>query len=67
MLKKIKGLDNMYNRTDKDLLGAGLTAALGAGVVTSWAVSQGQSPLLALAITCVAGIFGVICHQADLI
>ena len=57
----------MYNRTDKDLLRAGLTAALGAGVVTSLAVSQGQHPMLALAITCVASIFGVICHQADLI
>jgi len=59
----------MYNKknTDKDLIAAGLTAALGAGVVTSFAVSQGQHPLLALAITAIATLFAVICHQYDLI
>ena len=58
----------MYKKnTDKDLLTAALTAALGAGVVTSFAVSQGQHPLLALAITVMAALFAVICHQADLI
>jgi hypothetical protein len=42
----------MYNRNSKrDLLTAGVTAALGAGVVTSFAVSRGQHPLIALAIT----------------
>jgi hypothetical protein len=58
----------MYKKnTDKDLIGAGLTAALGAGVVTSVAVSQGQHPLIALTITAIAGIFAMICHHSDLI
>ena len=58
----------MYNKnTDKDLLSAGITAGLGAGVVTSFAVSQGQNPLIALAITIIAALFGVVCHQNDLI
>jgi hypothetical protein len=58
----------MYNKnTDKDLVGAGLTAALGAGVVTSFAVSQGQNPVIAIAITAIAALFAVICHSADLL
>ncbi|MDJ0577480.1 MAG: hypothetical protein QNJ65_20250 [Xenococcaceae cyanobacterium MO_234.B1] len=58
----------MYNKnTDKDLLGAGITAGLGAGVVTSFAISQGQHPLIALAITAIAVIFGVLCRQYDLV
>ncbi|MGK7874834.1 MAG: hypothetical protein AB4426_16495 [Xenococcaceae cyanobacterium] len=58
----------MYKKnTDKDLLGAAVTAALGAGIVTSFAVSQGQHPLLALAITGIAALFAVLCHQSDLI
>lgn len=58
----------MYNKkTDKDLLGAALTAGLGAGIVTSFAVAQGQNPLLALGITVIAALCGVICHQLDLI
>ena len=55
----------MYN--DKDLIGAGLTAALGAGIVTSFAVSQGQHPLLALVITGIAALFGVVCHHLGLV
>ncbi|ACK72174.1 conserved hypothetical protein [Gloeothece citriformis PCC 7424] len=58
----------MYNKdTNKDLIGAALTAGLGAGIVTSFAVSQGQHPLIALGITGIAALFAVICHQADLI
>ena len=58
----------MYNKnTDKDLISAGLTAAVGAGIVTSFAVSQGQNPLIALAITVMSALFAVICHQKDLI
>ena len=58
----------MYNKnTNKDLVSAGITAGLGAGVVTSFAVSQGQNPLIALSITIVAGLIGVVCHQNDLI
>ncbi len=57
----------MYNNnTDKDLLGAGLTAGLGAGVVTSFAVGQGQHPLLALGITAIAVMAGVLCRFYDL-
>ncbi|MFQ4141218.1 hypothetical protein [Chlorogloeopsis sp. ULAP02] len=42
----------MYNRNSQyDWLSATVTAALGAGIVTSFAVSQGQNPLVALAIT----------------
>lgn len=42
----------MYDRPPHKLsLEAAVTAALGAGVVTSFAVSQGQHPLLALGIT----------------
>jgi hypothetical protein len=59
---------NMYNKnTDKDLIGAAITAALGAGIVTSFAVAQGQHPLVGLGITAIAALFGVICHQLDLI
>lgn len=42
----------MYDkRSNKDWITAAITAALGAGVVTSFAISQGQHPLLALGIT----------------
>jgi len=37
--------------SNKDWLTAAVTAAIGAGIVTSFAVSQGQHPLIALAIT----------------
>jgi hypothetical protein len=58
----------MYNKdTDKDLIGAALTATLGAGIVTSFAVSQGQNPFLALAITGIASGFAVLCHKSGLI
>ncbi|AFY77666.1 MAG: hypothetical protein IGR93_03005 [Hydrococcus sp. C42_A2020_068] len=58
----------MYKKnTDKDFVGAALTAGLGAGVVTSFAVSQGQHPLIALAITALAALFAAICHKYDLI
>lgn len=55
----------MYDKdTNNDLLTAGLTAALGAGIVTSFAVSQGQNPFLALAITAIAALFAVLCYKA---
>ncbi len=58
----------MYHKNkDKDLVGAGLTTGLGAGVVTSFAISQGQNPLIALGITVFAALFAVVCYQADLI
>ncbi len=45
----------MYNKkSEKDWVSAAVTAGLGAGIVTSFAVSQGQHPLLALSITAFA-------------
>ncbi|MGJ3252746.1 MAG: hypothetical protein ACFE0J_16690 [Elainellaceae cyanobacterium] len=42
----------MYNKNSQhDWLTAGVTAALGAGIVTTFAVSQGQNPFLGLGIT----------------
>ena len=58
----------MYNKnTEKDLVNAALITGLGAGIVTSFAVSQGQHPLIALGITVIAALCGAICHQQDLI
>lgn len=58
----------MYNGdTRKDYLQAGLVAGLGAGVATSFAVAQGQSPLLALAITLMAATFAMVCHKYDIV
>ncbi|HIK38182.1 MAG: hypothetical protein NZ901_10895 [Geminocystis sp.] len=52
---------------EKDLVSAALTAAIGAGIVTSYAVGQGQNPLVALAITIFSALLAVIIYQADLI
>ena len=58
----------MYNNnSDKDWLGAAVTAALGAGIVTSFAVSQGQNPLVALAITGFSALVAVLISQTGLI
>ncbi len=54
-------------KREKDIFSAGLTAALGAGIVTSWFVGHGQNPLIGVAITLTAGLFAALCHQADLI
>ncbi|MGL5871401.1 MAG: hypothetical protein ACRC2R_03355 [Xenococcaceae cyanobacterium] len=58
----------MYRKkADKDLLGAAATASVGAGIVTTFAVSQGQHPALAIGITIIAAVFAVVCHQFDVI
>ena len=58
----------MYNNnSDKDWLGAVVTAALGAGIVTSFAVSQGQNPMVALAITGFSALVAVLISQTGLI
>jgi hypothetical protein len=58
----------MYNKnSDQDLLTAAVTAALGAGIVTSFAVSQGQNPLVALAITVFSALVALLCSQMGLI
>jgi len=53
----------MY-KTQKDWIGAAVTAGLGAGVITSFAVGQGQSPWLALAITLFAAVAAVLLDHA---
>lgn len=50
----------MYKGSQKDWWSAAITAGLGAGVVTSFAVSQGQHPLLALSITGFAVLLALI-------
>jgi len=58
----------MYDkRPDQDLASAAVTAALGAGVVTSFAVSRGQNPLVAIGITVFAAGVAVICDRCGLI
>jgi hypothetical protein len=58
----------MYNKnSDKDWLGAAVMAALGAGIVTSFAVSQGQNPFLALVITGFSALIALLCSQLGLI
>ncbi|MGD1950076.1 MAG: hypothetical protein ACFB14_10570 [Leptolyngbyaceae cyanobacterium] len=49
----------MYNAR-KDWLGALMMAGLGAGIITSFAVSQGQNPFVGLGITAFASIVAVL-------
>ncbi|MEB3252147.1 MAG: hypothetical protein VKO01_08425 [Cyanobacteriota bacterium] len=49
----------MHN-LQKDWISALGIAALGAGVITSFAVSQGQNPLVGLAITAFAAVSAVV-------
>ncbi|NER79982.1 MAG: hypothetical protein F6K42_10435 [Leptolyngbya sp. SIO1D8] len=49
----------MYRNQEKDWLGAIVMAALGAGVITTFAVSQGQNPWLAMGITLFAAAVAV--------
>jgi hypothetical protein len=52
----------MYNRNSHyDWLSAAVTAALGAGIVTSFAVGQGQHPLVGLGITGLAVLVALAC------
>ncbi len=53
--------------SQRDPLESAVTAALGAGVATSFAVSQGQSPWVALGITAFAAIVALICDRAGLV
>ncbi|MGB3298349.1 MAG: hypothetical protein WBA76_08770 [Phormidesmis sp.] len=50
----------MYNNSSRDWVGSLIIAGLGAGVITSFAVSQGQSPLEGLGITAIAAVAAVI-------
>jgi hypothetical protein len=50
----------MYHKNpNRDFVSGAVAAALGAGIVTSFAVSQGQNPLLALGITAFAVILAL--------
>ena len=58
----------MYrNRSGYSLLDVAMPAVIGAGVVTSFAMSQGQDPVIGVAITAISAIFAVICHKFDLV
>ena len=57
----------MYDKnTDKDLIGAGLTAGLGGGIVTSFAVGLGQHPIIAIVITAIVAMVGVLFRMYDI-
>ena len=52
-------LNRTMHNVQKDWIGATVIAALGAGVITSFAVSQGQNPFVGLAITAFAAVSAV--------
>jgi fatty acid desaturase len=61
---KLQQTIKMYNKNaGKDPIVAAVTASLGAGVATSFAVAQGQNPLLALGITAFAATVAVLCDR----
>lgn len=49
----------MHNNVRKDWLLSLVIAALGAGIITSFAVNQGQNPFVGLGITAIAALFSV--------
>jgi small neutral amino acid transporter SnatA (MarC family) len=58
----------MYrNRSGYSLFDVAMPAVIGAGVVTTFAMSQGQHPAMAIAITVISAVFAVICHRFDLV
>ncbi len=58
----------MYrNRSGYSLFDVAMPAVIGSGVVTTFAMSQGQDPAVAIAITAISAMFAVICHKFDLI
>lgn len=58
----------MYNKnTNKDFWTAIATAAVGAGIVTSFAVSQGQNPFIAMVITGIAALGAVLIDRSGII
>jgi small neutral amino acid transporter SnatA (MarC family) len=58
----------MYrNKSERSLLEVAMPAAIGAGVVTTFAIAQGQHPAIAISITLVATIFAIVCYQFDLV
>jgi len=58
----------MYkNKSQQSLFDVAMPAMLGAGVVTTLAIAQGQHPAMALTITGISTAFAVICHRFNLI
>lgn len=58
----------MYkSKSGRSLLDVAMPAALGAGVVTSFAISQGQHPAMAIGITFISTAFAVICDRFDVL
>jgi hypothetical protein len=54
----------MYKKeTNTDWWSGAVAAALGAGVVTSLAIAQGQHPAIAIGITIVSVVFALICQR----
>ena len=58
----------MYKKnTNQDFWGAIAAAAVGAGVVTAFAVSRGQNPLIAIMITGIAALSAVIIDRLGIL
>jgi small neutral amino acid transporter SnatA (MarC family) len=58
----------MYkSKSGRTLLDVAMPAAIGAGVVTSFAISQGQHPAMAIGITLISTTFAVMCYRFDLL
>ena len=49
----------MHKNVRKDWIASLVIAALGAGIITSFAVSQGQNPFVGMVITVIAALFAV--------
>jgi hypothetical protein len=52
-----------HKNSHQDLLTAFVTAGLGAGIITSFAISQGQHPLVGIGITAFAAVAAIICDS----
>jgi len=50
----------MYDNSKRDWVGSLIVAGLGAGVITSFAVAQGQNPFVGLGITAIASVGAVL-------
>ena len=55
----LRASSKMLTLCQKDWIGSVAIAALGAGIITSFAVSQGQNPLVGLGITAFAAVSAV--------
>ena len=53
-------LTYMFDHPKKDWIGSLVVAGLGAGIITSFAVAQGQDPFVGLGITAIASVVAVL-------